>query len=249
MDAAMRKNGPVPFGVAPKIARCCVASLDHGTTMLCGSRLAPHNFGGNAVTKHRSTDPSHKNADSAADGNPENIDFRQAMADVRPHSNSERVLPPRRRPPPRPLQREADERAVLDELLAGPFDPDAIEGGDTIAYRADGIQDSVWRRLRRGSFRIGAELDLHGFNRHVAQAEVSAFLADCQDRGLRAVRIIHGKGRGSPNSGPVIKALLDGWLRRRRDVLAFASARACDGGTGAVYVLLRAGDTAHGPGR
>jgi len=187
----------------------------------------------------------HENADSVPESNPENIDFRQAMADVRPHAATERVLPARRPPAPRPLQREADERAVLEELLAGPFDPEAIESGDTLAYRADGIQDSVWRRLRRGSFRIGAELDLHGLNRHVAQAEVASFLADCQDRGLRAVRIIHGKGRGSPNSGPVIKALLDGWLRRRRDVLAFASARACDGGTGAVYVLLRASDAAH----
>ncbi len=69
---------------------------------------------------------------------------------------------------------------------------------------------------------------------------VNQFLADCQDRGVRCVRIIHGKGNGSPNTGPVIKALLDGWLRRRRDVIAFCSARPADGGTGAVYVLLRA---------
>ncbi len=176
---------------------------------------------------------------------PEINDFRAAMAGVEPLPARDRVLPARKPPPPRPLQREADERAVLQELLEGPFDPDAIESGDTLAYRADGIQDSVWRRLRRGTYKIGAELDLHGLNRYVAQAEVSAFLAHCQDHNIRAVRIIHGKGRGSPNSGPVIKSLLDGWLRRRRDVLAFASARACDGGTGAVYVLLRASDTAH----
>jgi DNA-nicking Smr family endonuclease len=190
-------------------------------------------------TKHGDDNAASDSASGLGRDATSNADFRQAMADVRPHAGKDRALPARRSPPPRPLQREADERAVLQELLIGPFDPDAIESGDTLAYRANGIQDSVWRRLRRGAFRIGAELDLHGLNRYAAQAEVSIFLADCQDRGIRAVRIIHGKGRGSPNSGPVIKTLLDGWLRRRRDVLAFASARACDGGTGAVYVLLR----------
>jgi DNA-nicking Smr family endonuclease len=101
------------------------------------------------------------------------------------------------------------------------------------------LQDTVWRRLRRGAYRIGAELDLHGLNRERARLAVQEFLADCQERNLRCVRIIHGKGLGSPNTGPVIKSLLDSWLRRRRDVLAFCSARPQDGGTGAVYVLLR----------
>jgi DNA-nicking Smr family endonuclease len=68
---------------------------------------------------------------------------------------------------------------------------------------------------------------------------VAQFIAECRDRDLRCVRIVHGKGNGSPNSGPVLKGLLDGWLRRRRDVLAYVSARPVDGGTGAVYVLLR----------
>jgi DNA-nicking Smr family endonuclease len=102
------------------------------------------------------------------------------------------------------------------------------------------VQDAVVRRLRRGSYRVCAEVDLHGLNRIAAQALVAQFLADCLNRNIRCVRIIHGKGNGSPNTGPVIKALLDGWLRRRRDVIAFCSARPADGGTGAVYVLLRA---------
>lgn len=179
--------------------------------------------------------------------NEDELSFREAMAGVRPRAASDRVAPVQRQPSTRPLSLEADERAVLDELAQGPFEPDSIEieSGDTLAYRADGVQDAVWRRLRRGAYRIGAELDLHGCNRVVAQQALNVFLADCQDRGIRAVRVIHGKGRGSPNSGPVIKALVDSWLRRRRDVLAFCSARPHDGGTGAVYVLLRAGDAAH----
>lgn len=151
-------------------------------------------------------------------------------------------LPPALKPlpPPRPRQQELDDRAVLVELLQDPLHPEDFESGDTLAYRAQGIQDSVWRKLRRGQFRIQSELDLHGLNRDDARSEVALFLAHCQDQAYRCVRIVHGKGNGSPNSGPVIKRYLDGWLRKRRDVLAFCSARACDGGTGAVYVLLRA---------
>jgi DNA-nicking Smr family endonuclease len=177
----------------------------------------------------------------------EELSFREAMAGVRPRAASDRVAPTPRSLSTRPRSLEADQRAVLEELAQGHFEPDSIdiESGDTLAYRADGLQDAVWRRLRRGAYRIGAELDLHGCNRVVAQQALTAFLADCRDRGIRAVRVIHGKGRGSPNSGPVIKALVDGWLRRRRDVLAFCSARPHDGGTGAVYVLLRASDALH----
>ena len=83
-----------------------------------------------------------------------------------------------------------------------------------------------------------------GDNRSPLDAELAPdharFLAHCQDQSYRSVRIIHGKGNGSPNSGPVIKRYLDSWLRKRQDVVAFCSARPVDGGTGAVYVLLRA---------
>lgn len=171
----------------------------------------------------------------------DDLDFRSQMAGVRPRATPSRVAPERAPPPPRPLSREADERAVLEELLRGPIEPDTLECGDTLLYRAAGVQDAVVRRLRRGSYRVGADVDLHGLNRNAAQLAVNEFLAACQDRGVRCVRIVHGKGNGSPNTGPVIKALLDGWLRRRSDVIAFCSARPADGGTGAVYVLLRAG--------
>lgn len=170
----------------------------------------------------------------------DDVDFRAEMAGVKPRGTPSRLAPERAPPAPRPRSREADERAVLDELLHGDFEPDTLECGDTLVYRSPGVQDAVLRRLRRGSYRVAAEVDLHGLNRNAAQLRVARFLADCQDRGTRCVRIVHGKGNGSPNTGPVIKALLDGWLRRRRDVIAFCSARPADGGTGAVYVLLRA---------
>lgn len=168
-------------------------------------------------------------------------DLFAALAGVKRLPPSDR-LPPALTPlpPPRPRQQQLDDAAVMVELLQDPVHPEDFESGDTLTYRADGVQDGVWRKLRRGQFRIEAEVDLHGLNRDDARTEVSLFLARCRDQGWRCVRMVHGKGNGSPNSGPVIKRYLDGWLRRRREVLAFCSARACDGGTGAVYVLLRA---------
>lgn len=172
-------------------------------------------------------------------------DFRSAMVGVQPLAASDRLPPPRIRPSTRPRQSEADERAVIEELLEyGMFEPELIESGDSLSYRGPGLQDNVWRKLRRGGYRVRAELDLHGMNRADARLAVSEFLAECRSRDARCVRIIHGKGNRSPNSGPVIKTLLDGWLRRRDDVIAFCSARPHDGGTGAVYVLLRAAATA-----
>lgn len=166
--------------------------------------------------------------------------FRAAVADVAPRPPPARLAPYVLPPSARPRQSELDEQAVLDELMDGDH-PETADTGDSLLYRAQGIQDSVFRRLRRGQYRIEAELDLHGLNREKAKLAVVQFLARCRERDLRAVRIIHGKGNGSPNSGPVIKRAVDGWLRKRADVLAFCSARPEDGGTGAVYVLIRSG--------
>lgn len=165
--------------------------------------------------------------------------FRAAMADVAPRPPPARLAPYAASPSARPRQVELDESAVLEEMIEGDH-PETADTGDTLLYRAPGIQDSVLRRLRRGGYRIEAELDLHGLNRDQAKLAVAQFLARCSERDLRGVRVIHGKGHGSPNSGPVIKRAVDGWLRQRADVLAFCSARPEDGGTGAVYVLLRA---------
>jgi DNA-nicking Smr family endonuclease len=157
---------------------------------------------------------------------------------VKPLPPSKRVEKPVPETPPLPTQRQRDDAAVLQELLDDP-EFDLLECGDTLTYTAHGIADSTLRQLRRGQFRVQAVIDLHGYNREQARLLVSQFLAQCLDRDFRCVRIIHGKGNGSPNSGPVLKRLIDGWLRRRNDVLAFCTARPADGGSGAVYVLLR----------
>jgi DNA-nicking Smr family endonuclease len=106
-------------------------------------------------------------------------------------------------------------------------------------YGRPGLQRRILRRLRRGHYSLAAELDLHGMTVPVARVALQAFLQECRRRDLRCVRIIHGKGRRSSNEGPVLKVKVDRWLRQREDVLAFCSAQPADGGTGAIYVLLR----------
>lgn len=136
----------------------------------------------------------------------------------------------------RPRPAETDKYVALADLL---MEPEALESGASLSYRADGVQDAVMRKLGRGQYRIETELDLHGLNREQAGLAVIQFLTRCQDRGVRCVRIIHGKGHSSPKGAPVLKSHVASWLRQRHDVIAYCSARPADGGTGAVYVLLR----------
>lgn len=152
-------------------------------------------------------------------------------------------LPPDAKPlpAPTPRQQQLDDLAVMAELLQDPAHPEDFESGDTLTYRSPSLPDATWRKLRRGAFRLESECDLHGLNRDQARLQMSEFLLWCKQHNARHVRVIHGKGNGSPNSGPVLKRYVDGWLRKSASVLGFCSARPCDGGTGAIYVLLRGG--------
>jgi DNA-nicking Smr family endonuclease len=115
----------------------------------------------------------------------------------------------------------------------------AIGGGDALSFQRAGVRTQVVRRLRRGLIPIEDELDLHGLSQTAARYQLAEFLTYSRNAGRRCVRIVHGKGYRSGARGPVLKAAVDLWLRRHLDVMAFTSARAIDGGTGAVYVLLR----------
>lgn len=164
--------------------------------------------------------------------------FREAMRGAKPLKTEGRAIVAPPRPAPIPRQTQADEKEVLAEMMLDP-DPESYEGGDTLSWKNNGVQDGVFRKLKRGQFHIDGELDLHGLNSEKAALAVSRFMADSLARDRRCVRIIHGKGLRSPNSGPVLKIKLANWLRKRSEVLAYVSARPEDGGTGAVYVLLR----------
>jgi DNA-nicking Smr family endonuclease len=148
--------------------------------------------------------------------------------------------------PPRSLPRarfsRADRLAVLAESLADLRQPLApvIETGEELQYRRPGVQEQVFRKLRGGQFRVEAEIDLHGLTIPEAAAALNAFLAESIAGGRRVLRIVHGKGRRSGHRGPVLKPLVNTTLQRIGAVLAFASAREVDGGTGASLVLLAA---------
>jgi len=176
--------------------------------------------------------------DNDSDSNDANV-FREAMRDVKRLRCDEVVLPVSR-PPPVPKQTLADARRVMDELLDHPYDAvEEWESGEELSYVRPGVQKRIWRKLRRGQYAVEAELDLHGMIVEAARQAVAEFVTRNIAVGHRCVRIIHGKGNRSRNRGPVLKGKVDVWLRRRDDVMAFCSARAVDGGTGAIYVLLR----------
>ena len=143
-------------------------------------------------------------------------------------------------PPPRPLQHLADERAALHESLHGPLSlQDRLEGGDEPSFLRPGLAPGVLRDLRRGRWVIQDEIDLHGLNRDEARALLAAFLAGALKHGVRCVRIVHGKGLGSPGKQAVLRRLVRGWLMQRDEILAYCQAKPQDGGEGAVVVLLR----------
>jgi len=143
-------------------------------------------------------------------------------------------------PPPRPKQFAADERAALHESLHGPIGlQDRLEGGDEPNYLRNGLANTVLRDLRRGRWLTQDEVDLHGLNRDEARHLLAGFLADCLLHGRRCVRVIHGKGHGSPQKLSILRQLVRGWLAQRQEVLAYCQAKPQDGGEGALVVLLR----------
>ena len=170
---------------------------------------------------------------------PEDIKlFRDSVGAVKPVHN-DRVAPIRRKISPRPVFRERDETEVLRDMLSDLFDPAEMETGDELLYIRTGLQQRTVRKLRRGKLSVEAELDLHGMTVPVARAAVAGFLRECRRHHVQCARIIHGKGLGSRHRAPVLKQKVGGWLRQRDEVLAYCSARHCDGGTGALYVLLK----------
>lgn len=160
-----------------------------------------------------------------------------------PTGAGERVQSGRSAPPPRVrVSEEAEALAVLSDLVTGDGAFDVTETREYVEGVAVGLDPRLVRRLRRGEFAWQAHLDLHGMTADEARVAVEGFLVRAQRAGNRCVLIVHGRGLNSKDQEPVLKERLKTWLARTRlaaFVLAFATARACDGGAGALYVLLR----------
>lgn len=168
--------------------------------------------------------------------------FERAVGPVQPLTAPQRVQRPAPRPTPLPQQRQLDEQAVMREALSDAFDAETLLHTDEhLSYRQPGVGPDVVRKLRQGQWRIQAELDLHGLRTDEAREQLGAFMREAVRLGLRCVRVIHGKGLGSPGKTPVLKSRVHSWLVQKTEVMAFVQARPAEGGAGALVVLLRPG--------
>ena len=136
-------------------------------------------------------------------------------------------------------QKTEVEKITSQPLYDSEFEENHLERGDELFFAKPGVQKKILRKLRRGQIRIDEELDLHGMTVEMARNALQQFLVDCKEHSWRCVSIIHGKGISSDSKKPVIKNKVNNWLRQRDDVLAFCSSRQSDGGTGAIYLLLK----------
>ena len=166
--------------------------------------------------------------------------FATTVGRVQPLRKAAAPLVQRLRPTPIPRQSQLDEAAVLVEALSDEFDVESLlDTDDALSFRRRGIGPEVVRKLRRGVWSILAQLDLHGLRRDAAREHLADFVRLAVRDGLRCVRVIHGKGNGSPGREPVLKSRVKSWLVQKNEVIAFVQARASDGGHGALLVLLR----------
>lgn len=167
--------------------------------------------------------------------------FRKEMGDavVLP-AHGRRINTPDR-PPPYPVQTELDEQAALAATMSDEIDIERLLDTDAnLSYRRPAISLDSVRKLRKGHWSIKAQLDLHGLRTEEARDALVLFLNTCQRKDWRCVRVIHGKGLGSPDKEPILKGKVLRWLVQRDEVLAFCQARPNDGGSGALLVLLKA---------
>lgn len=167
--------------------------------------------------------------------------FRNSVGAVAPLPLNNKLHAPAPRPLPIAHQFLADERAALEESLSDNFDVETLlHTDDSLSFARNGIGPDTLRKLRRGHWVIQSQLDLHGLRSDEAREALAEFLRNADKRGQRCVRVIHGKGLGSVNKEPVLKNKVRNWLAQKEEVLAFCQAKAADGGSGALVVLLKA---------
>ncbi|MDE2604818.1 MAG: Smr/MutS family protein [Burkholderiales bacterium] len=141
---------------------------------------------------------------------------------------------------PVPAQRQLDDQRVLKESISDEFDASTLlEVDEALSFRRPGVGIDVTRKLRRGHWSIQAEIDLHGLRTDDAREALADFIREAARQGLRCLRVVHGKGLGSPGKTPVLKGKVHGWLVQKNEVMAFVQARGDEGGAGALVVLLR----------
>jgi len=165
--------------------------------------------------------------------------FTRAVGKVAPIANQERVWSPPQRPSTRPLQQDLDDEAVMHESMSDEFDISTLlDADDQLSFRRPGIGTDITRKLRKGEWSIQGQIDLHGLRSDEARNAMGQFIRDAKRMGWRCVRVVHGKGLGSPGKEPVLKSKVQRWLVQKNEVLAFVQAKPSDGGGGALLVLM-----------
>lgn len=165
--------------------------------------------------------------------------FARAVGPVHALPDRGRVLMDTTRPAPEPKQRLADEQAALREALSDEVDVETLLlTDDGLSFRRPGVAADVVSRLRRGQWSIQDHIDLHGHTRDEARAALAAFVRQSHLQGRRCLRVVHGKGHGSPGRRPVLKGKVQRWLAQCAEVVAFTQASGHEGGAGALIVLL-----------
>jgi len=166
--------------------------------------------------------------------------FMRAAGDVQALPDKRLAAPNIPPPAPIPRQRLRDHAAVLHEAISDEFDVSTLlDVDDQLSFRRPGIGSDVTRKLRQGHWSIQRQLDLHGLRTEDARAALTGFIREACLHGIRCVRIVHGKGLGSPGKAPVLKHKVHGWLVQKSEILAFVQARPAEGGAGALVVLLQ----------
>ncbi len=178
-------------------------------------------------------------AQAAAREQAERQRFALSVGAVTPQPAPQRAELPRPAVAPEPRQRQRDEAQALAATLSDELDLSTLLDTDAgLSFRRPGIGPDVPARLRRGQWTIQRQLDLHGLRSEAARDALAAFIRQAERDGLRCVRIVHGKGHGSPGREPVLKDKVKRWLVQKNQVIAFTQASAADGGHGALLVLL-----------
>lgn len=165
--------------------------------------------------------------------------FVRAVGTVQPILDKGKALLRKERVTPQQMRHESDAKAVLMEAISDEFDVSTLlDADDLLSFRRPGMGSDVTRKLRRGDWAIQGQLDLHGLKREEAREQLNAFIREACKLGLRCVRVIHGKGLGSPGKTPILKSRVHSWLVQKQEILAFVQAKPADGGAGALLVLL-----------
>ena len=167
--------------------------------------------------------------------------FILAAGAVQPLPDKRQVHFKKALPTPRAVPMPPTPPVPQGEALSDQFDVDSLlETDEHLSFRRPGMGIDVIRKLRQGDWTVLRQLDLHGLRRDEARERLSFFIQDAQKQGIRCVRVVHGKGLGSPDRASVLKSRVHSWLVQKKEVLAFVQAHVSEGGEGALLVLLMA---------